>query len=307
MTFAEALARLDAPDLFADEPAREYRRLARALHPDHNPPHRQFEATAAFQRLSKLWEARGATVFVRGDIANLYERGPLLEKVARRPVDNDLLEREATVLRRLAGDVEPKYRAYLPELVDSYALEDPATGARRRVNVLRRLAGFVSLADVARAYPGGVDPRDVAWMWRRLLVAIGLAHRAGLVHGAVLPEHVLIEPAQHGLVLVDWCYAVESGQKVPALVGRHRDRYPPEVPAKEPATSATDIYLATECVRRLMGAKAHPALLRFARGCALRTQRLRPQHAHLLLRELDEQLHKLYGPRRFRPFSVPRV
>ena len=305
MTFAEALARLDAPDLFASDPAREYRTLARALHPDRNPS--RHEATAAFQRLTKLWQARTGSLFARGDIANLYEKGPLLEKVARRPVDNDLLDREAEVLRRLAAGVEPKHRAYLPELVDGYALEDPATGARRRVNVLRRLDGYVSLADVTRAYPDGVDPRDAAWMWRRLLVAIGLAHRLGVVHGAVLPGHVLIEPAQHGLVLVDWCYAVETGAKVPALVGRHRDLYAPEIPAKEPATPATDIYMATECMRRLLGAEAPPALLRFARGCALRTQRLRPQHAHVLLRELDEQLEKLYGPRRFRPFSVPRV
>ena len=47
-------------------------------------------------------------------------------------------------------------------------------------------------------------------MWRRLLTALGWAHRARLVHGAVFPEHVLIHPELHGLVLVDWCYATAT-------------------------------------------------------------------------------------------------
>ena len=33
-------------------------------------------------------------------------------------------------------------------------------------------------------------------MWRRLLVAVGAAHRAGVIHGAVLPEHVMIHPPE---------------------------------------------------------------------------------------------------------------
>ncbi len=31
-------------------------------------------------------------------------------------------------------------------------------------------------------------------MWRRLLVAVGVAHRAGVIHGAILPEHGLYGP-----------------------------------------------------------------------------------------------------------------
>src|SRR5439155_24890450 len=98
----------------------------------------------------------------------------------------------------------------------------------------------------------------------------------------------------------------EAGEPVPALVARHRDRYPPEVPARRPATTATDIYLATGCMRELMGARAHPALLRFAAGCTLPEPRRRPKDAWRLLAEPDELLEDLYGPRKFRPFTVPR-
>jgi hypothetical protein len=142
-------------------------------------------------------------------------------------------------------------------------------------------------------------------MWRRLLVALGAAHRAGLVHGAVLPEHVLIHPDEHGLVLVDWCYSVAPGGPVRALVARYRDAYPPEVPARKPATSATDLYLASGLMLRLMGERVPPALRRFATGCRLAAPRMRPQDAWRLLAELDDLLQSLYGPRRFRPFTIP--
>jgi serine/threonine protein kinase len=335
-TFAEVVARVTkatAPtELFGtDAPERVYRRLVRLLHPDTAPAGATATATAAVARLNALWaehrRATGAaptilttrrhrytvgTRIFRGDIADLHPaeydggRGAVL-KIPRRPADNDLLEREAAALRTLARDGDPKYAAYVPRLIESFRHRDDATGAERVVNVIEHCAGFVSLAEVAAAYPDGVDPRDAAWMWRRLLVALGYAHRAGVVHGAVLPEHVLIHPDEHGVVLVDWCYSVNPaspGRHVPALIARHRDRYPPEVAAREPAGPGTDIYLATGCLVTLMGPRAPERLRRFARGCALSALRMRPSDAWRLLTELDEALHDLYGPRTFRPFAL---
>ena len=329
MTFPEAVSLVDGArtpeELFGtSRPSTVYRNLARLLHPDSVPPSQKAAATAAFARLSTLWarhEGRLTSVLITpkhrytvgarvavGDLASLYaarvDGDDVLIKVPRRPADNDLLEREATALATLAADGDPKYRAYVPRLVESYRQEEPATGARRTVNVLRRCTGFVPLSRVAAAYPQGVDPRDVAWMWRRLLVAVGYAHQVGIVHGAVLPEHVLIHPDEHGVVLVDWCYATAPGATVPALVTRHRSLYPPEVPAREPASPATDIFMATACMRQLMGRRAHPALVRFAAGCTLGPPRMRPQNAWHLLGELDDLLHNLYGPRTFRPFTL---
>jgi hypothetical protein len=51
-----------------------------------------------------------------------------------------------------------------------------------------------ALTALAAGFPDGLDPRDAAWMRRRLLACLGWAHRARLVHGAVFPEHVLIHP-----------------------------------------------------------------------------------------------------------------
>ncbi|MBX6767347.1 MAG: hypothetical protein IRY90_09385 [Actinomadura rubrobrunea] len=235
----------------------------------------------------------------------------MLLKMPRDPRDSDLIEREAVALRRLSEDGDPRFLPYVPRLVESFRHRDAGTGAERRVNALSKLDGFYSLAEIRDAYPEGVDPRDAAWMWRRLLVALGFAHRAGVVHGAVLPEHVLIHPELHGLVLVDWCYSVSVGDPdgfdghVPAMVDRYADWYPPEVPARRRPGPATDIHMATGCMTHLMGDRAPEPMRRFARGCRLPARERRPGDAWRLLAELDELLERLYGPRRFRPFTMP--
>ena len=321
--------------------ARRYRRLARLLHPDTAPAAHRTEAAAAFDALSRLWQLHrsgGAApsadavvttarhrytlgpTLATGDIAVLRtarceprpaHTGPALDavlKIPRAAADNDLMEREAEALARLTSHGDRRHHAYAPTLLGSFRHHEAADPAAepRRVNALVRLDGFHPLTDVHQAYPDGLDPRDAAWIWRRLLVALGYAHRAGVRHGAVLPEHVLVHPAQHGLVLLDWCYSGTGGYvPAPALVERHRDWYPPEVTARRPVTEATDIHLASRCVEHLMGEQAPKALRAFIAGCTLPAEARRPHDAWKLLAELDELLERLFGPRTFRPFRLP--
>ena len=321
--------------------ARRYRRLARLLHPDTAPAAHRTEAAAAFDALSRLWQLHrsgGAApsadavvttarhrytlgpTLATGDIAVLRtarceprpaHTGPALDavlKIPRAAADNDLMEREAEALARLTSHGDRRHHAYAPTLLGSFRHHEAADPAAepRRVNALVRLDGFHPLTDVHQAYPDGLDPRDAAWIWRRLLVALGYAHRAGVRHGAVLPEHVLVHPAQHGLVLLDWCYSGTGGYvPAPALVERHRDWYPPEVTARRPVTEATDIHLASRCVEHLMGEQAPKALRAFIAGCPLPAEARRPHDAWKLLAELDELLERLFGPRTFRPFRLP--
>ena len=343
--FDEALAAVgaatSAAELLGTEPvaaARRYRHLIRLLHPDTAPPGRAAEATAACGTLNGLNAARGAVappagtvttphhryttadLQVTGDLAVLrraraaphrdpYTERDVLLKIPRSPADNDLIAREATALNRLARYGDPRFHAYAPTLVETFRYSDPADrGSRavRQVNAIQRLDGFRPLTDLAAARPEGVDARDAAWIWRRLLVALGYAHRAGVRHGAVLPEHIMIHPELHGVVLVDWCYSVTGDHApLPALVERHRDRYPPEVLAREPATEATDLHMAGLCMAALMGDQAPLALRAFVVGSTLREERRRPHDAWRLLAELDDLLDRLYGPRTFRPLHLP--
>ncbi|HKA67854.1 MAG TPA: molecular chaperone DnaJ [Actinomycetes bacterium] len=321
-----------------------YRRLARLVHPDVAPD--AARAHALFARLSQLYAqfttatttrvtvrtGRGTVsvgpLLAQGDIANVYaadhahpRRGsgaptgvptatvPAVWKVTRDPRHNDLIEAEAHALGRIASHGDPRFAPYLPQLLDAFTHRQADTGIHRRTTVLQRIDGFVSFAQLLDTFPGGLDPRDAAWMWRRLLVAIGTAHRAGIVHGAVVPEHVFVEPDEHGLVLVDWCYAVDTacypGAPITAVVTARRMLYPSEVFAKQSATAATDIYLASRLMALLMGQRTPKPMQAFIAGCTRTNPAGRPSDAWALLEELDELLHRMYGPRRFRPFHLP--
>lgn len=340
MTVSEAIRLVmtahDPVELFgAEAPTRRYHQLARALHPDTagtsgtsgaaGTGDADQQATAAFVRLTELWRQHGATgrdtvtidtgrhryVVDRrprymGDLADLYRHGDdQLVKIPRDPANNDLIAREQTALARLAEDGDPRYLPYVPRLVDHFRHRDAATGAIRQVTVLGSPAGLYSLAEVRRAHPDGLDPRDAAWMWRRLLVGLGFAHRAGLVHGAVLPEHVLIEPDQHGVVIVDWCYASVDGSPVPALVPAYTDWYPAEIRRRRRPGPGTDLAMAAHCLAWLTGDRAPEPMRRFTDGCQLADLRQRPDDAWRLLAEFDDLIERLWGPRRFRPFTMP--
>ncbi len=344
-TFDEALAAVrgarTAAELLGTDPlgaGRRHRLLVRLLHPDTAPRGRAAEATAACATLNALNAARvggtprpdtvttphhrytTADLYAAGDLAVLRRaraaphRDPhteldVLLKIPRSPADNDLIAREATALTRLARYGDPRFHAYAPTLIETFRYTDPADPASRavrQVNTVKLLDGFRPLTHLAAARPEGVDARDAAWIWRRLLVALGYAHRAGVRHGAVLPEHVMIHPELHGVVLVDWCYSVTGDHApLPALVERHRDRYPPEVLAREPATEATDLHMAGLCMAALMGDQAPLALRAFVVGSTLPEERRRPHDAWRLLAELDDLLDRLYGPRTFRPLHLP--
>ncbi|WP_433791314.1 molecular chaperone DnaJ [Actinoplanes sp. CA-252034] len=303
MTFEDAVARIIAARSFQDlaeaknaetgtstgnSAGRAYRKWAKLIHPDTVSAQRRATATDAFAKLSALYENRKKRIepWGSGDIAELFADGDRLIKMPRNPADNDLMETEAAALRKLWADGDPRFRPYAPRLIETFVHEDEQR-RRRVVNVLERRRGMGTLAEVE----GDLGVREAAWIWRRLLVAIGWAHRAGVTHGAVLPEHVLIHPGRRGLVLVDWCYA---GHRPAAIVRARVDHYPPEVRDDRTAGPATDIYMATVLMTRLMGSRMPASLRRFAAGCTYDAPRMRPQDAWALLGEFDDIIPPQY-------------
>jgi serine/threonine protein kinase len=316
-----------------------YLRLAQLVHPDRVEPALRGEAARAFARLSSLWEARGhsatpsasstilstrraAYVLGRkmadGDLAALYEaefdgpagRQTAVAKMVRTPANNDLVANEAAVLRHLGWHLEAAHAAFVPQLIDAFRHRD-ASGAERAVNVLAFAPGdYTSLAEVARVYPDGLHVADAAWVWRRLLFAAGAIARAGVVHGAITPGNVLVEPDRHGLVVIDFSYArVEPFGPLTALVPSARALYPDDVLAGAAVSPATDVVMGSRLIGSLLDLSTVPpataaAVRAFLRGSTL-PGAAAPDNAWALLEELDELLARLFGPRTFRPFIMP--
>jgi serine/threonine protein kinase len=297
-----------------------YMRLARYVHPDVNTDPR---APEAFDKLQKLWDSMDSPtapvkktvvtsklhVYELGALvgktatANLYNvtwdagHGEGLMKITRKPTDNDLASAEVKAMKKLR-EVPDEFQMYHPRLLDSFRFRDDATKKDRATLVTDRLDGFYSMKQVKEAYPDGLDGRDVSWMMRRLFVAMGTAHDVGLVHGSVVPENVMIHPGMHGITLVDWTTAVETGQPLKAVHPEYhawvRGR------AKTAATHQHDLRFAAKTMMTLTRQR-DTHLRAFLRGCTISTV---PTAAELLA-EFDELLERMYGKRTFHPFVMP--
>jgi hypothetical protein len=331
-------------DVFGvEENARtRYRELVRRIHPDRNPDPL---ATESFYRLDALWRIAKArldagtyggkrvTITIktktrtyqtaekveRDDVADyfscLYSNpyggmlsivNPGVMKVARLPRDNDLILGEARVLSTLTED-RKAYVAFLPEVVETVGVRQSG-GVVRQANVFVNPGpNWYTLAQVASRYPAGIDPRDMAWIYRRLLYVLDPVHESGFAHGALVPESVLIEPTLHGVILRNWCYSAVLGSRIPAMVRAYRDWYAPEIARKEPAGRGADIYLLARTMISLLGPSysSVPSPIRaHFKGCTIEQRRKRPVDAYMLLKDFEQILETLYGPRRFREFSM---
>lgn len=266
----------------------------------------------------------------RGDKSNLYrvtyeqtgQQREAIFKVARDPLDNDLLYNEARTLQRLNAGDNGKFTPYYPALLESFQYQDGESDVLRQANILTfdreipALHELYSLKEVRSHYQEGVHSKDMAWMWRRLLVMLGFANTNQIVHGAVLPTHILIHPALHAVILIDWCYAVydpsQTGNHIKALSAAYDKWYPKEVFDKKPPTSGLDIRMAAQSMLEVMGGDGAEGKLprglrrllrRYFRDC-LRDYR-EAQDPWKRLEEFDKIIDRLWGERKFREFSMP--
>lgn len=233
----------------------------------------------------------------------------LVLKVCRSTKDEDLVSNEITVIDRLypREQKEERFYRYLVKPI-SFVLNP------RRAFLMPYLEGYVSLEHVLKAYPDGLDYRDVAWMFKRLLEGLGFVHAQGIVHGALLPPHVMVHPTDHGAKIIDWSYAVMGKNSIKAYPAAWKNYYPPEVFARRFPTSATDIFMAAKVALALLGGdictgdmpdKVPTEIRELLRSCFGELPSSRPQDAWELHEQLDMVLQNLVGKPTYRPLHLP--
>lgn len=312
-----------------------YRRWARMLHPDTRvtafdpsvADRLYAQLDAAWQKLvnptpvkpwvlaTKKHDYSVGRLLRKSEIVNEYEvtwgDGVGLRKgilrLPRSPKNNDLVDAEIQALKKLAISKDASvYSAYFPTLIESIKHRDSKTKTERKGLVITFQAeNLLTLTEVMAKVD--LDPKDIAWMFRRLLVGLGAAHQEGIVNAGVSPDAVLIEPEQHGVILANWQFS-STGSPVKAMVKNWKQAYPPEILTKESPVAASDIYMAARLHQHLMAmdaSKDAKQLRIFLDGCCTKSQRSRPQDAWKLLDEYTELIERLWGPRRFRPLTIP--
>lgn len=300
MTFDEALAIVRDAKSAGDIPHSVRRQLFKELHPDVAPSDRMPEAEAAIRELNALLAPPASEIQVssrRGsyrisvpatksdDLINVYacawssRTGEL--KVARSTGSGHLLRNEARVLKTLGDGTDDPFRVYVPELVDSFRWRVPGKGDRV-TNVVTHVtppSARCTLAYVEQCFPAGLDPRDVAWMWRRSLAAMSWWHDHEVAHTALSRDNIWLVPTDHGMIVTDWYRAPEKATRDARI---------------------KDIVRAGELMLSLT--RTPPRQFRaFLRGCET------CDDAAEALANFTDLIERLYGARKFRPISIPGI
>ena len=321
-----------------DDPGVVFKKLARACHPDMYPGVPR--ANEVFKKLAALkdeadrrvkdgrWGKRiplphcvpltigkyKAKPHPRvGDIADLYtvDGKALLIKVARHHDDNDLLRAEVNALNILEN-IKPPVQDGVPKLLDNFYVDGTW---KREANVITLFPGFVSAQQIRQKM--GVDARTTVWMFKRLLSLLSWVHHFKLIHGAILPPHVLFypdndgktgnDPRKHSIRLIDWCYSVDFANRtrLSSWVPAWQDHYAPELLSKKFIGPQSDIYMGAKLIRYL----CHDALPGELEGvltrCLNPDPKQRYQKAGAVFDDWVKAATKEFGTPKWHAFNLP--
>ena len=227
--------------------------------PESDPSRREREWLTADQRpalaeriISPIRSYTLARQLGRGDLGDICyavaDAGAWIAKVARHTGAGRLMLKEFRALRHLSGaSRDDLYHKYFPYPEETFV------SAGRRVNIFKWSGRYFSGEQIHKQYKHGLDGRHLAWMFKRMLEAIGFAHHHGWIHGAVLPPHLMFHADTHGLQVVGWIHAEELGQPVRVAPTRFKEWYPDECRWHKPSTPSVDIYLAAKSIIYLAG------------------------------------------------------
>ena len=265
--------------------------------------------------LGRLARGDGSDVFRARRDARITEQ--VVVKILRNMVDADLLDREQGNLRALEASNasgSTHFAQLLPQRVDHGTARLGATGrdGERHVAVFRWRSGFIhTFEDVFEAHPNGVAPETAIWMYKRLLELLGWVHASGLVHGAVLPAHMLVHARDHGVMLVGWSCATTPGKALVATSKDARAYYADSAWNGSKVDPATDLAMGARVILRALGGEVDqaPASVPSPLARLLETQAREAPGAVMsawsLKEKLDAVAREVFGPPRFVPFTMP--
>ena len=231
--------------------ASDYRRLLESYLSDE--PADVTLAGFRLRLLGRLAVGHSSDVFLGTRAARLTER--LLLKVLRSTDDEALLRNEQSVLAKLAASRErgtPYFTSLVPQPAFSGVLDGPGF-PRHFAAAFRQPPGLShTLEQLREQFPAGADPRHAIWIWRRALELLDWLQRSGVVHGAILPAHILLDAREHSLGLVGFSCAGPAGAPLAALDPQHADFYPSPA-ARQALSPAGDSLMLARCIAHALG------------------------------------------------------
>lgn len=182
--------------------------------------------------------------YFQGDVANIFKGLNNDEivylKVAKDPSDNDLVKSEFELLKKLDHNS-------LPKVIKQVVINDC------NAFVMEEAKG-IKVDELLEEYKTGVPPTHVMWILERLFSVVGYLHSQKVVHGNILPEHIIINPENHNVSLVGFSMSVENANEKDARYKIINDIYTaPEVNSNARVLPNSDIYSIGKIAIKLLG------------------------------------------------------
>ncbi len=239
-------------------------------------------------------------------------------KVLRDKRDAGLLENEWDVVKLLYESNSPGADTF-SNLIPQPVLHGTITGGSfigQKANIFRWPSGFYhTFEDVIKAYPQGIPPRASIWVWRRILEILSFIHASNLVHGAVIPSHLLVQENDHGVRLIGYSRAGKKGKQLAPMKTGDDSFYPEESQMKMELSNPLDIVMSARCIIAILGGNPSDAtmpgsvperLADIIRRTALAgSDDPACQNAWAIREELGHIADEIFGPPRFIPIIMP--
>lgn len=176
----------------------------------------------------------------------------VLIKVAKDSSANAVLEREIQFLEKAHSSGEaPDIARFLPEVLDTFIVQNGSQ--RLRATVYEGLKNTVSVRELIDAFPNGMPAIDAAWVARRILGQVCAATIFGVVHTAIVPEHVMVGVVNHNPLHIGWSHAVEIGERKLEINKDWKAYYPSEITRRSNLDSRADLFMAGKTILELLG------------------------------------------------------
>ena len=298
-----------AKEIFGEDKDKVFRDLSFICHPDRTGNadiflllNKKFDELIEKKTVitSKKRSYSIAAVFAEGDRSTLYMTDNMILKITRSPKTKLTAERE--FVKATYNDTEsPKLHHYYDNLIDSFTLPDG-----RSCDVFPIDPDLVGLEQLKEKFPNGIDPKHIAWIFKRILSGVGFAHKVGFLHCGILPSHILICPKDHGALFVGLNNAMKIGEKMTSISPKYENMYPPEVLKKEEQDKSLDIYMAAKTCIWLLGDRLgeERKLKIFLEGLTLPNPKRRIDDAWGVHWHWDELLRKVFGEPKFQKLEV---
>jgi len=239
-------------------------------------------------------------------------------KILRDPQNSQQLDNEWEVLQHLHGSTAQgadTFTTLLPQLV-SHGKISAGQFTGRQANIFRWESGFRhNLAEVIHAYPQGIPPRSSIWVWRRILETLSFIHASGMVHGAVLPSHLLIQENEHGIRLIGYSRAGQKGEKVKVPSTEFESFILEASRSLKTLTTQLDLMMSARCMAALLGgesitvslpASVPPQLAEvIIRVALIDPEAGSSEEAWSIREELGRVADNVFGPPQFCPIIMP--